>query len=449
MLRRWSLRLSLLLIVIIPVLMLGAGSSRADDENDGRTGKPVKFLKGVPVPGNAHRNPSGKMFVFDISWIDQATQVYYLADRSNAVIDVVNAKTGAFLRQIPGPSAAQPAGFTGFSGNNDTSGPNGVVVIGHPGHQFLIATDFPSRVVSIDLRTDKVISDVRTGGEKRADELAFDPEDNLVLPVNNADDIPFATLVKVDPETGVLTQPKNIEGVDRITFQDATNGAEQPVWVPARFTRHHAGRFYISIPEVGGDGGSGPDGAVKTIDPHTATVEDSFAVKDCQPAGLTLGPHGDLLLGCSVIFNTKGTVWTGLNDPFTAAPIQVIMDARNGAIDRMVAGVGGSDQVWFNAGDGRYYTASRANPGAVPNGKNPPTSPVLGIIDAESQALVQLAPTFNTPNPTSPPPRGSAHSVAVNSHNNEAFVPLPANNVFAGCLTGCIAVYGTPKEDRE
>src|SRR5207253_2348290 len=99
------------------------------------------------------------------------------------------------------------------------------------------------------------------------------------------------------------------------------------------------------------------------------------------------------------------------------------------------AGVGGSDEVWFNPGDGRYYTASRSNPGAVPNGKNPTTDPVLGIIDAESQSLVQLAPTFNNPNPTSPPPRGTAHSVAVNSHNNEAFVPLPANNVFPGCST--------------
>jgi hypothetical protein len=70
---------------------------------------------------------------------------------------------------------------------------------------------------------------------------------------------------------------------------------------------------------------------------------------------------------------------------------------------------------------------------------------VLGVIDAESRTLVQLVPTFNTPNPTQPPPRGTAHSVAVNAHNNHAFVPLPANNVFPGCLTGCIAVFGAPR----
>jgi hypothetical protein len=168
-----------------------------------------------------------------------------------------------------------------------------------------------------------------------------------------------------------------------------------------------------------------------------------------QPAGLTVGPHGDLLIGCSVIFNEAGTAWSGLTDPSTAAPIHVIIDAKTGAIDKMVAGVGGSDEVWFNPGDGRYYTASRANPGAVPNGSNPPTDPVLGVIDAESKTVVQLVPTFNTPNPTSPPPRGTAHSVAVDAHNNHAFVPLPANNVFPGCQTGCIAVFGTPRHDDD
>src|SRR5881628_1056592 len=385
MMRKRYLALSLLLAAMVPVLLLGAGSSRADGDDD-RSNGAVRFLKGVPVPGSDLNTTSpGKMLVFDISWIDEATQLYYLADRSNAVIDVVNAKTGT------------------------------------------------------------IVNEVSTGGAdgNRADELAFDPVDNLVMPVNNADDKPFATLIKVDPNTGMLTQPKNLEGVDRITFTDATNGAEQPVWDPG--TR----RFYISIPEIGGGGGKGPNGAVKRINQHTATVEATFVVQFCQPAGLTVGPHGDLLVGCSVIFNEAGTAWTGLTDPSTAAPIQVIIDAKTGEIDKMVAGVGGSDEVWFNRGDGRYYTASRANPGAVPNGSNPPTDPVLGVIDAESKTLVQLVPTFNTPNPTSPPPRGTAHSVAVNAHNNHVFVPLPANNVFPGCQTGCIAVFGVPRYDED
>jgi hypothetical protein len=88
----------------------------------------------------------------------------------------------------------------------------------------------------------------------------------------------------------------------------------------------------------------------------------------------------------------------------------VIMDAGNGHIEQNVAGVSGNDAVWFNRVDGRYYLAARANP----------TGPVLGVIDAHSEELVQLAATVNTAGkPTANPPvvAGTAHSVAVDSRN--------------------------------
>ncbi len=37
------------------------------------------------------------------------------------------------------------------------------------------------------------------------------------------------------------------------------------------------------------------------------------------------------------------------------------MDARNGHIVKVVHGVGGSDEGWFNKGDDRYYLAARNN----------------------------------------------------------------------------------------
>jgi hypothetical protein len=390
-----------LLVLIVSAVVLTATVAVA--ENRG----PVTLLRTVPIPNSP-------LVVFDISWVDPDSQRYYLADRSNAAIDVIDAKHDTFVRQIHG-------GFKGFTGSNDTSGPNGVVVAGH----WLFVTDAPSRVVSIDLRTDAIVGDVSTGGGTglRADELAYDPQDGLLLAVNNADSPPFATLIQVDTHTGTLTVGQ------RITFTEATNGAEQPVW--DRQTR----RFYLSIPEVNGPGGTGPDGAVARINPKTATVETMFPVKFCQPAGLALGPRRDLLLGCSVPFDTAGNAWSA-TDTNTAAPISVIMDAKTGKIDRNVPGVSGSDEVWFNPGDGHYYLAARANPGG----------PVLGVIDADSQVLRQLAPTFNTP-ASAPAPRGTAHSVAVNPHNNHVFVPLPANNVFPDCLNGCVAVYGVARDD--
>src|SRR5262249_30544380 len=154
--------------------------------------------------------------------------------------------------------------------------------------------------------------------------------------------------------------------------------------------------------------GSGRNGAVKRINPHTATVEATFPVRDCQPAGLTLGPNQDLLLGCSVIFDTAGNVWSKNNPNSIAAPTQIILDARDGTIEAMERGVGGSAEVGFTRGGGRSSAPSRATP----------TGPVLGVIAAERKPRVQIVPTVNTAgNPVADPaarfPAGTAHSVAV------------------------------------
>jgi hypothetical protein len=381
-------------------LVIFAGPARADE--DGR-GSAVRLLASIPVPG--------QLVIFDISWLDADTRLYYLADRSNNAIDVIDTKRNVFVKQIA------KGRFTGFTGNNDTSGPNGVVTAG----RWLFVSDAGSRVVSIDLQTDQIVDSVNTGGAPglRADELAYDPRDGVLLAANNADSPPFVTAISVNKRSGHLSVG------NRITFANATNGAEQSVWDPA------TDRFYLSLPELNG---SVADGAVARIHP-SGTLEKLVPVRLCQPAGLSLGPRQDLLLGCSMIFDTAGAPWTTTSTT-SAAPVQVIMDARTGAIDARVAGVGGSDEVWFDRGDQRYYTAARANPG----------SPVLGVIDAESQSLVQVVPTFNTP-ATAPAPRGTSHSVAVDPHNNHVFVPMPANNVVPRCLGGCVAVFATPSDD--
>ena len=379
----------------------------------------VRLLKTIPIPGAA-------LHGFDISWVDESTQRYYLADRSNAAVDVIDAKTDTFITQIKGGFAGVKFNAAGAA-NNDISGPTGVVTSG----RWLFVTDAPSRVVTIDLTTKLIVSDVKTSATEptRADELAYDPESGTILAVNNAADPPFATLIKVNKATGALTVGQ------RITFDAsggvvATNGAEQPVWDSS--TR----KFYISIPEVGG---VTANGAVARIDLHsTGMVDAVFPVQFCQPAGLTLGPRQDLLIGCSVAFDTAGNVWSAA-DPNTAAPISVIMDAKNGSIDRQVTGVSASDEVWFNRGDGRYYLAARNQPGG----------PVLGVIDAKSQTLVQLVPTINVGGKAFVFPSGTAHSVAANPHNNHVYVPLAANNVVPYCLNGCIAVFGAPKHDDD
>src|SRR5262245_57239931 len=87
--------------VVLPVAVW------ADGEEGGRGA--VRLLKTIPVPVSATNNTAGALYSFDISFVDQSTQTYYLADRSNRVVDVVNAKTATFANQI----AATP-GFRGF-----------------------------------------------------------------------------------------------------------------------------------------------------------------------------------------------------------------------------------------------------------------------------------------------------------------------------------------------
>jgi hypothetical protein len=394
---------------------LCVGPALAD--NDAQNAGAVRLLSTIPIPGAA-------LHGFDISWVDADTQRYYLADRSNKAVDVVDAKNGTFLKQITGGFAGVKFKADGTA-NNDISGPNGVVTSG----RWLFVTDAPSRVVSIDLNTDLIADTVFTSAStNRTDELAYDPESGTLLVVNNADDPPFATLIKVNKSTGKLTLGAKIT-FDAAHGVDATNGAEQPLWDKA------TGKFYISIPQIGANAA---DGAVARISPSAGAVDAVFPVQFCQPAGLALGPKQDLLLGCSVVFDTAGNAWSTA-DANTAAPISLIMDAKTGKVEQMVTGVSGSDEVWFNAGDGNYYLAARNQPGG----------PVLGVIDAKSQTLVQIVPTLNAAGKAFLFPAGTSHSVAVNPNNNHVFVPLPANNVFPACLNGCVGVFGAPGDGEE
>src|SRR5262249_4368324 len=157
-------------------------------------------------------------------------------------------------------------------------------------------TDAPSRVVSFDKVTLTLVSSVNTdpNDPTRADELAVDPRDSLILAINNASSPPFGTLITFDPTSCALTPPD--PAPNRITFDvahgvDATNGAEQPVWDPG------TQKFYLSIPEISGNpAGTNLHGAVLRIAP-TGVVEAQYPVTFCGPAGLAVGPNEQLRAG--------------------------------------------------------------------------------------------------------------------------------------------------------
>ncbi len=314
-----------------------------------------KLLTRVAVPG-------APLESFDISWMDGPTQTYYLADRSNAGVDVINAKDHTFVKRI--------AGFVGMRGKNEVSGPNGLVVL--PDRQELWVGDGDSRVKIVDLRTGSIVATISTGGSKRADELDYDPTHHVVLITNPNDDPPFVTLI--------ATNTRAI--VSKIEFPDATDGVEQPVWDPG------SQRFYQAIPETK----KHPGGAVAVIDPVAGKVTHELPLNLCFPHGLAVGPNQELLVGCSKEADARS----------------IILDLRTGGVVATVTEVGGSDQVWYNPGDQRYYLAARANPGG----------PVLGVIDARTHKWLENISTVK-----------NAHSVAVDPTTNRVFVPLTSQGI--------------------
>jgi DNA-binding beta-propeller fold protein YncE len=311
----------------------------------------VKLAK-IDIPGKPLR-------AFDISWVDAPTARYYLADRSNASIDVVDTLSNTLLAQI--------GGFKGATGKNETSGPDGVVVT-YSGSE-LWAGDGDSTVKVVDLKAGKIVASVSTGGKFRADEFAYDPKENVILIANDADDPPFLTFISV----GTRSVLKKIE------FPDATDGLEQPVYDPV------TGMFYQAVPATK----TNPGGEVAVLDPVKLSVTKSYPMNNCVPHGMAVGMGNQLLAGCSL--------------PGRA----VVIDRTNGVVLADFTDNGGSDEVWFNPGDNHYYLAetSSQNLGVIDavtlTGSKVQSGPGAHSVAAD-QALNHIFVPIATPDPSCP-----------------------------------------------
>src|SRR5713226_2444192 len=119
-----------LFLILASVLVLTVGAlpgqdvdhqarvRRASARSGNSVNKPVKLIGAILVPGNPLR--------FDISWVDQPTARYYLAEGGNASVDVFDAENDLYLGRI--------GGFHGVGTADDPCGPiegmgpSGVVV---------------------------------------------------------------------------------------------------------------------------------------------------------------------------------------------------------------------------------------------------------------------------------------------------------------------------------
>jgi hypothetical protein len=359
--------------------------------------------------------PNGQSIsTFDISYDDPVLERYFLSDRTNAAVDQIDTRTNQVTAQLGQGS------FVGFTGNNDTSGPNGVLTVNH---REVWAGNGDSTVHVIDLKTQQTTHIIPTGGAFRADEGCFDPRNQIVQIANDAEhdnpaNWPFISFIST--KTYQILGKITMDGTNGTP--KATNGIEQCKWSP------RTGKIYLNIPEVNGPGNDTVPGAVLVIDPKLMQIVQTYTVPlaSCAgPQGMALGPDHQILLGC----NAPGP--TGTN------PTAVI-DERNGAVIATLPNESGSDEVWFNPGDDHYFLARSS---AVAS------TQLLGVIDANKLTEDPSVFTALAGSPT-------AHSVAADPIFNQVYVPIPAahstvcSSAGGSDAQGCIAVFTAPHDDH-
>jgi hypothetical protein len=383
-------KLFALLVLALGVLVLGATAyAQNSDQGNGNSNKlgPYTHVTDVNVQ-------TGGLTGFDISWVDSKAGRYYLANRGNAAavppigpnIPVIDTDSNppVLLYKIPMSNA-----------------PNGVVAIhrtgngeGEPGAGTLVVGTTPlpgetSKVFFIDLdHPFAAPGTVDTGGHVgcvpacRADELAYDPADHLILVANDRDQDLFVTLISTENPPKVVG--KIFYNGSTPGNPTSTGGIEQPVWDKG------TSKFYLAIPHTA----KNANGEVDEIDPNampatgadfgqgkiTRTFPSSLACT-AGPAGLALIPNQRLMTSCGDV-----------------------IDIATGAIVTHVPGVA-ADEIWFNPGDERVYF-----------GRNP-----AFVVDAETyQQIVGGG---------APIPAGPTHSIAADSENNRIFIPVTGDGV--------------------
>lgn len=341
----------------------------------------------IAVPADTANVQAGGAFTsFDISYFDPTTATDYVADRSNAAVDVFGGD--AFL----GRTASI---FTGQAATTSISGPDGVVSVAS--QHVLFAGDGDSTLKSFNLTsaglpTSQKFSPLNTGGVFRVDEMAYSPATNLVLAANNADAPAFGTLVNATTGAPVATH---------IVVPGAV-GLEQPVWNPS------TGTFFISVPQFGASGPGGvaeikPDGTIGRLYDFS-----TMGISSCSPTGLALGGSGNLMVGCG---NAK-------------TQTIVLNPAGTGSIVKTFAQISGSDEIWYDPKTGNFYVTGSGASGRA--------------IDIINDLTLGIEQSIGLPSV-------NAHSIAVDPFNGDIYVPLPGGSANTFCTLGCVAVFGAPE----
>jgi len=372
-------------------------------------GPTYSLLTTIAVPKDAANvQPGGAFTSFDISFFDPVTRLDYVADRSNASVDIFSGASLSFV--------GRATGFTGQQATTSVSGPDGVLTVTSGGTTTLYAGDGNSTLKVFNATTPaapSLLQSISTGGAFRVDEMAYSPLTHQVLAANNADAPAFGTLFQTTNGSipvSIAHSPIVIPGAG------PADGLEQSVWDP------NTGSFFISVPSFGGDqGGIAEIKTDGTVGALTKFASIAGGPATCGSTGLALGTSGNLLVGCG-----SGQAVLLHIDPVT----------HIGSIVSLFSQISNTDEIWFDTGLGDFFVT----------GANTSGVRVFDVISDTSDLLLQsvLLGPLGVSNLSNP------HSISVDPVSGDVFLPLAGSTSAAPnqlCPNGCIAVFaqGVPE----
>jgi hypothetical protein len=307
---------------------------------------------------------------------------YFITDRTIAGVHVVDLHTNTQITTIEGF-------FKGVFTSNGTlleaPGPEGLIVVTE--NNELWVGDADGTVKVVDLFTYEIVANISTGATNRTDEFGYDPKSNTVVLSSDFDMPPFVTVISA---TTRLVLGKIVvsgaSGIEQPTFNSVLN------------------KFYLSIPSFP-DIPSLAGGAILSLDLESLSIDETFPVPECIPAGIAFPSRHSthLFIGCS-----EDQITT-----YNYAASYVMNVALDGRILANISMLSGIDQVVYSATTNAFYAAAF---GMTIDGRNGSTpTPMVGIVDAKELTLSQTILTNDTL---------LAHSVSVDETNGNVVAPI-------------------------
>jgi hypothetical protein len=385
-----SLRVPTLGLAGVIAMAATAGPAVADDVVN-----PVPTF--IPVPADAANMQGGAFTSFDISFADSVTGNIFIADRSNASVDIFSGSSLTFL--------GRATGFAGQQATTSTSGPDGVLTVTSGGVTTLYAGDAGSTLRVFNATNPAAPSPLQSintgGGALRVDEMAYSPATAQVIAANNANSPAFATIFQT---TNGTTPVSIAHGMITIPGQAAAGGMEQPAWNP------QTGTFFVSIPALTSTGND-PGGVAEISTTGQVLRTINFAtlsaggISSCASTGLAVSASGNMLVGCG----NAGT--------------QAVLLDKNGKLLATIAQVSGTDEIWYDPTTNQFYVTG-----------NDAIGKFFEIVSDNGVPIQRVDLPATT----------SAHSITVDPFNGDVFVPLAGTNpngANTACPLGCIAVF--------